>query len=214
MTNTISRRIFDFIKDYPPFHFLDEALLHRLAEKAIVQYRQEGDIVFKTGETPPQVIYIVREGAVSLIKEEDGKEIVMEHCDEGDVFGIRPLLASDDYALSARVEEETLLYAFQIDGLREELAANNQLGFYLATNMAAGIRKRMQPDLRGNLRTKTDAADHFQLLELQSIDRSKKPVTCTQDQVRERSGGSHDRGECRLYHRRERPTASNRHYYG
>lgn len=176
MTNTISRRIFDFIKDFPPFSLLDAALLHQLSEKVVVQYRQEGDIVFETGHIPEPFIYVVKEGAVHLVRVDDeGNELVMEHCDEGDVFGIRPLLADDHYVLTAKVVEETLLYAVNIAGMREQLANNPRLAFYLASNMAAGMRKRMEPNLRGQLRA-GNQSESFQLLELQSLDRSKKPI--------------------------------------
>lgn len=183
MTNTISRRIYDFIKDHPPFNLLDTERLLQISERVVVQYRQPGELIFKAGEQPGRYIYMVREGAVHLFQQDGTEEgLLVDQCEEGDVFGIRPLLADDQYALTARVAEETLLYAVDISGFKELLASNPQLSFYLASNMAAGLRRRTDPSLRGRLQASPSGGggggDAFQLLELQSVDRSKKPVTC------------------------------------
>jgi len=38
-------------------------------------------------------------------------KILVDECDEGDVFGIRPLLAKRPYVVAAQAMEETLIYA-------------------------------------------------------------------------------------------------------
>jgi len=182
MTNTISRRIYDFLKEYPPFNLLDSQQLQAIADRVVVQYRQADEIIFRTGDQPGKFIFMVREGAVNLFRQDEkGGEVLVDQCEEGDVFGLRPLLAEDAYALTARVAEESLLYAIDIDSVKQWLFAHPQATFYLASNMAAGLRRRTEPRLRGKLQAAPDdssAAEDFQLLELQSVDRSKKPVTC------------------------------------
>ncbi|MCB0636880.1 MAG: CBS domain-containing protein [Lewinella sp.] len=185
MTNTISRRVYDFLKEFPPFNMLDKEVLLGLSERVVVQYRQPEEVIFARGETPGEFIYVIREGAVHLFREEEGEEVLVDHCDEGDVFGLRPLLAADQYALTARTAEETLLYAVPIKGFESLLADNPKLSYYLARNMAAGIRRRMEANDRGRLGTTngSQSMDTFQLLELQSIDQSKDPIVCTREQT-------------------------------
>lgn len=183
MTNTISRRVYDFIKDHPPFSLLETNRLLDISERVVVQYRQPEEVVFRTGEHPGKFIYMVREGAVNLYRQvETGEELLVEQCEEGDVFGMRPLLADDQYALTAKVAEESLLYAIDISGFKDWLYQHPKVAFYLASNMAAGLRRRTEPGLGGRLQATPrpgHGAHNFQLLELQSIERSKPPVICS-----------------------------------
>nr|HQU61240.1 cyclic nucleotide-binding domain-containing protein [Saprospiraceae bacterium] len=142
MDNTIPRRIYDFLKDFPPFNLLDKEVLLLLCERVLVQYRRPEEVVFQQGDAPGSHIYVVREGAVQLLREVNGETILVEQCDEGDLFGLRPLLADDHYALTARVSEESLLYAINVEGFREVVENNPRIAFYLASNYAAGIGKR------------------------------------------------------------------------
>ncbi len=183
MENTIPRRIYDFLKEFPPFNLLDRDVLMRISESILVQYRQPGEVIFRQGDVPGTHIYIVREGAVHLLRESDGESRMVEQCDEGDVFGIRPLLASDNYALTAKAEEESLIYAVNVEGFREVLENNPRVAFYLASTFAAGIgekyRKEGKPMLFLEQDKMVDA--NFPLVEIQSLEKSKEPVTCLPD---------------------------------
>ncbi|MCB0546610.1 MAG: CBS domain-containing protein, partial [Phaeodactylibacter sp.] len=183
MENTIPRRIYDFLKEFPPFNLLDPSLLLRVSERILVQYRQPDEVIFNQGDAPGAHIYIVREGAVHLLREVDGETILVEQCDEGDVFGIRPLLASEHYALTAKVVEESLIYAINIEGFREILENNPKVAFYLASTFAAGIgekyRREGKPSLFLDQDKMVDA--NFPLVEIQSLEKSKDPVTCLPD---------------------------------
>ncbi|MCB0553346.1 MAG: CBS domain-containing protein [Phaeodactylibacter sp.] len=179
MDNTIPRRIYDFLKDFPPFNLLDKEVLLLLCERVLVQYRRPEEVVFQQGDAPGSHIYVVREGAVQLLREVNGETILVEQCDEGDLFGLRPLLADDHYALTARVSEESLLYAINVEGFREVVENNPRIAFYLASNYAAGIGKRYNGYKPSLFLEKDKLIDsNFPLLEVQSLEKSKDPVTC------------------------------------
>ena len=68
-------------------------------------------LLFHQGEKPPKHFYVVREGAVQLYNEYKSEKMLIEICDEGDIFGIRPLVSEDQpYTLTAVVSEEALVY--------------------------------------------------------------------------------------------------------
>jgi CBS domain-containing protein len=96
MENTIPRRIYDFLRAFPPFNLLDEDIMMRVSERVLVKYLKVEDTLFHQGEPPGQHIYVVKEGAVHLYREEKGEKIMVESCDEGDVFGIRPFISSGE----------------------------------------------------------------------------------------------------------------------
>ncbi len=181
MSNTIPERIADFLKEYPPFSLLDKELLRAIAGRAVVQYRLPGEIIFRQGEMPGQFIFVVREGAVHLLQEQYGSERLIEQCDEGDVFGVRPLLADDPYALTARVVEESLIYAVSLEGFEQPMRDNPRIAYYLSSNLAVGAARTYQRIHQGKFRSHKDQLldGDFALPEIQSIDGSKAPVVCT-----------------------------------
>lgn len=183
MENTIAVRIYDFLKDYPPFSLLSRETLLRVSERVVVQYRQPNEVLFQQGDDPVNYIYIVKEGAVQLIREESEGEMLIEQCDEGDVFGIRPLIADEPYALTAKVAEESLIYAINIEGFEKILDENPKIAFYLARNFASGLRASTAEIYRGKLFLNRDNLidANFKLVEVQSLETSKDPVCCQAD---------------------------------
>lgn len=181
MKNTIALRIFDFLKNYPPFSLLEQETLLTLCEEAIVSYRRAGETIFKQGDQSGKHIYVVREGAVHLIREEaqDAKTLI-DQCDEGDLFGVRPLLTGQPYLLTAEAVEETLLYAINIRALDEILKHRPKAAYYLAASFAAGYQKTVSGDLKHKIFLEEYEAFNsgLNLVEIQSMSHSKAPVTC------------------------------------
>lgn len=181
MDNVIPQRIFDFMKAYPPFNLLPDDTLMQVSERVQVQYKKPQSVVFEQGGEPGLHIFMVREGAIQLFRETEADTILVEQCDEGDVFGIRPMLAEEAYALTAKAAEETLLYAINIEGFRQVLEAHPQVAYYLASTYAAGAGERYKVANSAQLfldRQETPN-ESFALMEVQSLERSKAPVTCT-----------------------------------
>lgn len=183
MENIIPRRIYDFLKAYPPFSLLPEALLMLVSERVQVQYCQPQQEVFHQGDQPGAHIFIVREGAVQLFRETAAEEFLVEHCDEGDVFGIRPMLAEENYALTARAAEETLLYAVNIEGFQQVIEEHPQVALYLASTYAAGVGQKYKTKNPSQLFLDRNdkSIENFALMEVQSLERSKPPVTCSRE---------------------------------
>ena len=109
MKNTISERIADFLKNYPPFNAMESEQLEKLSIEVVIIHKETNTIVFSQNENPHDHFYVVNKGAVSLSKV--GSSQILDICDEGDVFGLRPLLAQEKYKLEAKAYEETILYA-------------------------------------------------------------------------------------------------------
>lgn len=185
MENTIPVRISDFLKEHPPFHLFERKRLATIAEQAVVQYRPKGEVIFKQGDMPGGYIFVVKEGAVDLFHEENGERELIDQCDEGELFGLRPLLAEDAYALTAVAAEETLLYAIPVSAFRQIADQTPQVLLYIASNFASGWQRKPSPGTRGKIFLDKDpqGGQAFQLLEIQSLDRSKTPVVCSPGQT-------------------------------
>ncbi len=175
MPNQVTRRIYDFLKGIPPFTYVDdEAALMRVAGRVEVLYHPLNKVIFKPGESPPERFYVVKEGAVELLAVSDSGEQLVERCGEGDVFGIRPLLAEDNYTLLARTAEETLLYAVNTEGFRELLTQYPALMRHLVVSMAGNQRLPATVVAASPL----EAPVITDLRELQTVHRPRDPVVC------------------------------------
>lgn len=177
MKNAIPDRVNSFLKNYPPFSLLKTNDLEAISGEVVIQYLQPDEYVFKEGELPNEYIYVVHEGAIHLLQESEN--ILVEQCDEGDVFGIRPLIAEQAYVLSAKAAEQTLIYAIKTDDLKKLIESNPKLGYYLAENFAVEIGNKYSKLFKGRIFLEKDLTQiNTQIHEVQSIQHSKKPVAC------------------------------------
>jgi len=68
MKNTISERIFDFLKNYPPFNLISNATLLEVAQKVEIQYFEKDQIIFSQNDSPHEHFYIIYQGSVRLYR--------------------------------------------------------------------------------------------------------------------------------------------------
>ena len=182
MKNTISHRVADFLKDFPPFSFLHKMDLEKLSEQISIIYKDKDAVIFAENEKTHDSFYVVHKGAVALKK--SSKNNVLDMCDEGDIFGLRPLLAQENYIMEAVAHEETILYAVPIAIFKPYALENRTVGNFLIESYASNTRNPYSDihkdklygddDLaHGNLHSEKDSFD------LQPIKYSKKIVTCS-----------------------------------
>lgn len=147
MKNTISFRIADFLKRYPPFSNLLKAQLESLCEEVAIVYKEKNTVVFDIGEAAHQQFYVVHKGAVALWN--PGEKSILDICDEGDIFGLRPLMANENYRLTARTEEESILYAIPIDTFKPFIKENRRVADFLVESFASNTRNPYDKSNRG-----------------------------------------------------------------
>ncbi|MDT0688108.1 DUF294 nucleotidyltransferase-like domain-containing protein [Autumnicola psychrophila] len=179
MKNTIAARIADFLKEFPPFSLLEEKQLLTISKDVKVIYMEKGKPVFRKGENGHEHFYIVNKGAIDLQKiNENGEAETIDKCDEGDIFGLRPLFAKENYLINADTDEESILYAIPISIFKPIAENNSRVGNFLIESFASNTRNPYSPEHRGQLVTdntvdfKTDA-----MYELQPVPIVKKIVT-------------------------------------
>jgi len=180
MKNTISHRVADFLKGFPPFSFLHQKDLEKLSEQISIVYKDKDAVIFAENEETHDSFYVVHKGAVALKKSQ--KNTVLDMCDEGDIFGLRPLLAQENYIMEAIAYEETILYAIPIAVFKPYALENRTVGNFLIESYASNTRNpysdihkdKLYGDdlLHENNQAERDSFD------LQPIKYSKKIVTC------------------------------------
>ncbi|MGB5356480.1 MAG: DUF294 nucleotidyltransferase-like domain-containing protein [Eudoraea sp.] len=180
MKNTISSRVADFLKNYPPFNEMHENDLLKLSSQIRILYQEKGSVIFNEGEKAHKDFYVVHKGAVDLRKTETNA--IIDLCDEGDIFGLRPLMANEDYKLEAKAFEESILYAIPIDVFKPFTKTYEELGDFLIESFASNTRNPYAQGDYGKLLSSNGGLTHSETrgssIDLQPIKYSKKIVSC------------------------------------
>ena len=179
MKNTISERIADFLKNYPPFNAMESEQLEKLSLEVVIIHKETNKVVFSQNENPHAHFYVVNKGAVALSK--SGSSQILDICDEGDVFGLRPLLANESYKLEAKAYEETILYAIPIKDFKPLALENKRIGNFLIESFASNTGNPYSIKHRGKLFGDSSGSNQYssdKILDLQPIKYSTDLITC------------------------------------
>ncbi|MBC2593729.1 cyclic nucleotide-binding domain-containing protein [Ruficoccus amylovorans] len=115
-TSSISLRVADFLKQYPPFEFLSLQDLVHLAGSGRVKFHEEGEHVFDEGEPRNRHFYVIQQGTVNLYtRSPKGGEELVDVRVEGDLLGIFWLMGEQPYRYTAITASDTLLYALPFE---------------------------------------------------------------------------------------------------
>lgn len=186
MKNTISQRVADFLKNFPPFNFLEPLDVEKLAEKVSIIYKEKGAVIFEENEETHDCFYVVHKGAIQLCKK--SKNNILDMCDEGDIFGLRPLIAHENYKMEATAHEESILYAIPIAIFKPYAIKNADVGNFIIDSFASNTHnpysKSHSGKLYGNAFDDENNTDEVidtdnKILDLQPIKYSKKIITCS-----------------------------------
>ncbi|MES2574345.1 MAG: DUF294 nucleotidyltransferase-like domain-containing protein [Bacteroidota bacterium] len=177
MKNTISHRVADFLKNFPPFSFLKQKDLETISEQISIIYKEKDSLVFAENEETHDSFYVVHKGAIAL--KTSLQNDVLDMCDEGDIFGLRPLLAHENYKMDAKAYEESIIYAIPISVFRPYAQDNRDIGNFLIESFAANTLRPYSKSHRGKLYGDESLDSDINLLDLQPIKYSKKLVSCS-----------------------------------
>ena len=183
MKNTISQGIYDFLKDYPPFSLITKETLTEISRKVEIQYFEKDQIIFDQNDTPHEHFYIVHEGAIRLYSFIEDRKHNLDICDEGDLFGLRPLIMQESYLMGAAANEETILYGIPIELFKGIILNYPKVSQFLIASFATNTRDPFTEKHKGKLFANIPSVQKIQhsYAETQSATYSKNPITCTSD---------------------------------
>ncbi|GAA4273799.1 DUF294 nucleotidyltransferase-like domain-containing protein [Aquimarina gracilis] len=182
MRNTIAERIQDFLKQFPPFDMLTKKELLSVSAQIRVLYVEKGDYIFKQDTSCHDEFYIVREGAVGLYREVNTEENLVDVCDTGDLFGLRIVIVKKNYRMSAKADEEAIVYAIPAKAFEPFIEENKEVNRFVLGTFAAHARNYYTETEKGKRIDNTISLEvKNDISELRSISYHKKPVTCLQE---------------------------------
>lgn len=179
MSNAISQRVADFLKEYEPFSFLSYDDLIKITLTIRVINLEKHKTLFQINDVLHDSFYVVASGAVHLTVISDADESLLNKCYPGDIFGLRPFFAKNNYQMNAKAREESILYAIPIETFKPYVAQNPEvLNFLLesfATNSKNPADKYNNKLISDNVVSDTQS----DTLYFQSLNYSKSPVKVT-----------------------------------
>ena len=181
--NTISYRIYDFLKEYAPFNLLKKNELIELSSTVVVKYFPQGQAIFKEGDSAKQHFYIIREGLIELHKEIDHHPTLVDIREEGDLIGLRPMFVNEPYVTTAAAKEDSLLYAIDVKNVRKHLENDPKIALFFARSFATGISMNLTPERKEKLQVAihNNKEKNAQLTEIQQIEVTRRAYTCFLD---------------------------------
>lgn len=134
--NTIVERIADFLKEYSPFDHLTFQELSEIAANIRVVNLQKNKTLFQYNDVLHDSFYVVASGVIHLSVIADAEETILNKCHAGAIFGLRPFFAKNNYRMTAKAREESVVYAIPIAVFRPFVANNTEVLNYLLENFA------------------------------------------------------------------------------
>jgi len=118
----------DFLRNIPPFSFLDENTLFFLVKGISIEYYPKGYKILDQNGLPSDALRIIKKGAVKLtINTEENKEIVIDYKSEAEHFGFISMVNGDRSKVTVITLEDTLCYLIPKDKIMEIIKHNPKL---------------------------------------------------------------------------------------
>ncbi len=136
MKNSITERIANFLAAYPPFSKLSFDDLIEISSTIRVVNLDKNKFLFQINDDLHDCFYVVSTGMINLSIISDAEETLINHCVPGDIFGLRPFFAKNNYMINAKAQEDTVVFAIPINTFKGFVANNPEVLDYLLQSFA------------------------------------------------------------------------------
>lgn len=137
MNNSLALRIADFLQDYTPFSELSREDLESIALSVSVLTLDKNQNLFKIGDTLHDKFYVVASGLIHISLITDAEENLIDKPAVGEVFGLRPFFAKNNYATNAKAIQDSVIYAIPIFVFKPFIANNTKVLDFLLQNFSS-----------------------------------------------------------------------------
>lgn len=177
MKSVISQHIADFLKNYQPFNFLSNDDLITIANACKIINVEKNQLLFKINDPLNNCFYVVQTGLIHLTFISDAEENIIGKCHAGDVFGLRPFFAKNNYQMNAKAREESLVLAIPIDVFKPLMTSNSEILDFLMESFVSNTKttylNENQSKMSENINLKENQQD---TLYFQNLDYNKNPL--------------------------------------
>lgn len=176
--NVIVERIADFLKEFPPFSNLSLDELKVVSSSIRVINLEKNQVLFKINDTLHDSFYVVASGTINLSVIADAEETLLNKCLPGDVFGLRPFFAKNNYMMTAKAREDSIVYAIPIVTFRPFVAQNSEVLNFLLESFAHNSNDPKDRENKGKLLSDNVSftTQQSEIQYLQTLTYNKTPI--------------------------------------
>lgn len=178
MQNTIAHRIYDFLKQFPPFHIMDANDLLEICSLATVLYLDKDTVLFERDQPHSDRFYIVQQGAMKLTRPSGDTIKVVDICDEGDLLGLK-VTSRETYRTTATANEETIIYSLPVEEFSAFAKANKTISNYLIASFASNIKDPYTLNQSGVLLNSYEPDRNSGTLGIEKASYTSNVITCS-----------------------------------
>lgn len=135
-TAAIPYRVADFLKQHPPFQFMDESELVTLASRGRVKFHEPGEYICWQSSPHTPHIFVIQQGSVSLWDETTQPATLRDMRGAGDIIGTERFHGSSVSLYSAKAASEVVIYALHAADLEPLLERYPQAALYVGAYSA------------------------------------------------------------------------------
>ncbi|GAB4482453.1 MAG: DUF294 nucleotidyltransferase-like domain-containing protein [Thermodesulfovibrionales bacterium] len=121
----ITEDVAEFLKNVPPFQFLDGATLNEIASSLTMEFYPRDAVILKQDGSPSDHLRIIKKGGVKVsIKIDNKEEVVVDYRGEGDTFGLWSLIEKSRQKTTVVAIDDTICYLLPRDKVQHLLDTN------------------------------------------------------------------------------------------
>ncbi|TDP58054.1 DUF294 nucleotidyltransferase-like domain-containing protein [Flavobacterium dankookense] len=176
--NSVAENIANFLKEYPPFSHLTYDELIEVSKSIGVINLEKHKTLFKIDDKLHDSFYVVASGVLNLSFIADAEETLLNKCYAGDVFGLRPFFAKNNYMMTAKAREDCIIYAIPIKVFKPYVSLNANVLDFLLESFASNTRNSFDKENSGKLVTDSIYNDQTsgEIQYFQSLSYNKIPL--------------------------------------
>jgi CBS domain-containing protein len=175
--NHIANHIAEFLKKFKPFNSLTYNELTDISLSIKVVNIEKNKTLFQINDVLHDCFYVVNSGTISLTVISDAEESLLNKCYAGDVFGLRPFFAKNNYMMTATARDESIIYAIPIISFKPLLLQNPEvLDFLLESFASTSTASKDNTSVTSQLNINQFADNQSEIQYFQSLEYSRKPI--------------------------------------
>ena len=184
MKNSIAERIADFLHDYAPFSELSHQELTEISTEIRVINLEKNNSLFQINDVLHHNFYVVASGIINLSTIADAEETLLNTCSKGDILGLRPFFAKNNYMMTAKAKEDSIVYGIPISVFRPFVAQNEEVLDFLLQSFASTAQISGGRNNNNLIKDAVQYGDsQTEIQYFQTFDYNKNPVCVLQNAI-------------------------------
>jgi len=108
--------VVDFLKNTPPFQFLDEAAIRDIAGNVSIEFYPKGSVILRQDGPASDSLRIIKKGGVKIsLKSGTDEDMVIDYRGEGESFGLVSLIGREKQKTTISAIDDTVCYLLDKD---------------------------------------------------------------------------------------------------